>query len=171
MVERGGRLIRQIENALLEEIKLQVSYAQLIEEEKSYIIKFKPAQITELTEKRGILYRSIAAARDRREALTLELAGEKGGGTLTALLKELAHPEDARRLTAHAEKLRALVQANQNRGREFGRLAHFALTLMGGTISILWSATQSITRGYGRNGVMKESYAPKTRSQSTLKEA
>ena len=171
MLERNGVLIRKLEAALLEEIKLQVSYSMVVEEENSFITKFNTEKIQALSEKREAMYYSIAQAMEKRAALALEIPGATQSSCLRDLLKAQAHPDDAARLNRHAEKLRVLVQSNHQRGREFGRLANFALTLVNGSLSILWSATQSITRAYGRNAVVKESFAPKTRSQMTIKEA
>ena len=171
MLERNGALIRKLEAALLEEIKLQVSYSMVVEEENSFITKFNTDKIKALSEKREGMYMAIAAAMEKRAALALEIPGATKSSCLRDLLKAEAHPADADRLCRHAEKLRVLVSSNHQRGREFGRLANFALTLVNGSLSILWSATQSITRAYGRNGVVTEKMAPKSRTQMTIKEA
>lgn len=171
MLERNGALIRQIESALLEEIKLQVSYSSLIEEEGAHVTKLNSDQLKALTAKREDLYRSILTAKSRREELTQKISGGDDGSTLRSLLAAHAHREDAARLSKLAGKLEVLVQENRTRGREFGRLVQFATTIIDGSLSILRSATQSITRAYGRNGIVKEKFAPKSRSLGTLEEA
>lgn len=171
MIERNGALIRQLESALLEEIKLQVSYASLIDEERATVTKLNSTQLSALTNKREEVYRAILAAKTRREELTQTLPGAEGGQTLRQLLGAHAHRDDAARLSKLASKLEILVSENRTRGREFTRLVQFATTVIDGSLSILRSATQSISRAYGRNGVVNEKVAPKSRAVSTLKEA
>ncbi|NDC37628.1 MAG: hypothetical protein EBZ48_06200 [Proteobacteria bacterium] len=171
MLERNAALIRQIESALLEEVKLQVAYATLIDEEGATVTKLESEKLQALTTKREGLYRAILAAKTRREELTQQIPEASEGMTLRELLQRQAHREDAARLTKLARKLEVLVHENRTRGREFGRLVHFATTIIDGSLSIIRSATQSITRSYGRNGVVREKFAPKSRALSTIEEA
>ena len=171
MLERNGALIRKIESALLEEIKLQVSYASVSDEEGAHVTKLDSDQLQIITSKREELYRAILAAKARREELTSQILGANEGHTLRSLLAAQAHRDDAARLTKLAGKLEVLVHENRTRGREFSRLVHFASTIIDGSLSILRSATQSISRAYSRSGVVQEKFAPKSRALGTLEEA
>ena len=171
MLERNSPLIRQIEAALLQEVELQLRYSAAIEEEKACITKLHSERIAVLTAKREEIARAILSAKERRESLTSKIPGAEHGKSLRAILKEKAHKDDARRISQLASKLEVLVHDNRKRGREFSRLVNFASTIIDGSMSILRSATQSITRAYGRNGVLREKIAPNTRTQGTLEEA
>lgn len=171
MLERNSSIIRQIEATLLQEIELQLSYSSAIEEEKACITKLHSDRIVVLTTKREDIARAILAAKDKREQLTSKIPGAEPGKSLRTILKEKAHRDDARRISQLASKLEVLVHDNRKRGREFNRLVNFASTIIDGSMSILRSATQSITRAYGRNGVLREKVAPNTRAQGTLEEA
>lgn len=169
MIERGGQLVRNVESALRTEMDLQIQYAALMEEEGKYISKFDAEKVTELSSKRAQVSQNIDAARMKREKLC-EQFPDHTGKKLTELVSQHCHRDDAKRIKQLAEKFRILVQGNQRRGFEFGQVTQFVLNLISGSMSILWSATQSVTRSYGRNGVVRETYTPKSKDHTTLEE-
>ncbi len=170
MIEKHGRWVREVERVLREEIQLQLEYASILEEENSVLSKFNAEKLEYLSAKRGEICERIMRFRDVRRDLVLEIRPD-GDSTITKILNEEAHPTDRSRLVPLCEKLKILVNSNRARSSEYSCLANFALGVVNGTLSLIWSATQSVTRAYGRSGKINESYAPKTREQLTLKEA
>lgn len=171
MIERNSRVIRDLEAALQEELRLQQEYLRVMTEERSSITAFKADRVEELSAQREILSEKMKAAADKR----LELMGmfpKHEGKRLTELVSAHCHPHDQARLLPLAQSLKTALDSTKKLSIEFKQLTNFSLNLINGSLSILWSATQNITRSYTQDGKIKESaHAGGARASGVLKEA
>ena len=168
---RNPRLVETIEGLIGEEIELYKSYSSLLDEETRSITRFKTDKVEEITEKRSELHNKLLDAQDRRLNLLRQFAMPEGA-SLTDLLSAHFHPDDSRRLARSVRRLREEVSGAQRRGREHSQLTNFALKIVHGTLSIIWSATQNVVKSYSRQGTLKEAYNPtRSREIGVLKKA
>lgn len=171
MIERNSRLVRELDSALTAEIRLQEEYALVLSEERACITKFEADRVQELSAKRETLSEEMQKASDRRLEL-MSMFPSHEGKRLTDLIRAHCHREDMQRLLPLAEKLRAALLKTKTLGLEFKQLANFSLNLVNGVISIIWSATQNVTRSYTAQGTVREAFnTPGTRLAGVLKEA
>jgi hypothetical protein len=75
-------------------------------------------------------------------------------------------------MLAIIEKVKLRIKEIENRSREFGQVVNFSLGLVNGSMSLLWSATQPVSKVYNAFGAMKQGVQPAPpRSGSLLGEA
>lgn len=171
MIERNSRLVRELEAALEEELRLQRDYARIMSEERASVTTFKAEKVEELSAKRELLSEKMKNAADRRLEL-MRMFPEHEGKRLTELVRQHCHPHDQGRILPLADQLRDALQVTKRLSIEFKQLANFSLNLINGSLSILWSATQNITRSYTPTGKIKEAaHHNGPRQSGTLKEA
>lgn len=157
MIERNSRLVRELERILRRELALQQEYSELLTQERLHLTKFNSDKIVELSSKREEVSEQMRIASEERLEL-MKLFPEHHGKRLTELVARHCHPEDVVLLLPLAEKLRAALKHTKSLGTEFRQLADFSLNLVNGALSILWSATQNVTRSYTPQGTLQEKY-------------
>ncbi|MBN8549588.1 MAG: flagellar export chaperone FlgN [Deltaproteobacteria bacterium] len=171
MIERNSRLVRELDSVLREELRLQKEYAEILNEERTSITTFKAEKVQSLSEKREVLSETIKRAAEKRAEL-MAMFPEHQGKRLSELIRAHCHPVDQERLMPLADALKLAVQNTKSLSTEFKQLASFSLNLVNGALSILWSATQNVTRSYTPNGKIKESaHSSGNRQAGVLKEA
>lgn len=141
------------------ECDLHREYLSVLASEREALTHFQQDEIVSLSSKRETLYESMRAAHERR----LELMREFPGGEemrLSQFIVKFCRPTDARVLAPLVAELKSLVKRCRTDGHEFNQIADFGLKMVGGTLSILWSATQDVSRSYSRQGKLKEFYHP-----------
>ena len=161
MIERNSRLIRDLERVLRAEIKLQEEYAALLTDERTCLTRFNADKIEEISLRRDLLNEKISQAAAERLEL-MKIFPNSQGKRLTELLKAHCHKQDIATLMPLAEKLKTVVQQTKSMGKEFKQLVDFSLNLVNGTLSIIWSATQNVTRSYTPQGKVREAFHPST---------
>lgn len=166
----AGHLISQLERLLRSEIELQLKYAAALEDEGAVIRKFRKDQIDERVESRGEIADRIEASAKQRDNLR-QVIDPTNTMTITQIVRERTSKADKVKLLKLISTLKELVETNKGRGNELGRLVQFTQTIVDGSIAILRSATQPVTRSYGRNRVTIERDAPKTRAGMKITEA
>jgi|GEM_PF-4267661 len=162
--------ISQLERQLSVEIELQARYAKALEEESSVIKKFRRSDIDAQVETRSEIAEKIEVAAHAREALR-QAIDSSNSFTLSQIITTRTARGDKARLLKLVSALRIAVEANRTRSAELGRLVQFTQTLVDGSIAILRSAAQPVTRSYGRNRVTVERDAPKNRFGLKITEA
>lgn len=166
-----GRTSQALERLLLKEIKINEEYIAVLKTERVHTAKVDVEQITIHTAKREMLLTQMKLCHTERMAICAQFPNSKGQ-KLTALLELHASPEDKKKLIPLAKKLRAVVELSQKKTREFGSVARFGITMVEGLLSIIWSATQHVSKSYSRQGTVKENSQPAgTRASSVLKKA
>lgn len=155
-MSRDPRYTRSLEAILKEECQLQARYIDLLTEERAAITKMRSDRVSALASARETLSYDIKIARDKRVQLLSELPDSKGAALGDLIEKHFTGQEKAR-LLALRNELRELVQRATSLGRETNQVVNFSLNFINGSLSIIWSATQTPCKSYGRSGVVKDS--------------
>jgi len=106
------QLVRSLSTLLRRECQLYERYVTLAREERSFLVRFNAAKVSELTAARAVLCDSMLAAQEQRLELMRKFPGREGT-RLRQLISNYCHPKDAKQLLPLAEKLRKLVQTAQ----------------------------------------------------------
>lgn len=160
--------IRTLEKFLLDEIALCDEYVKTLQREQAATIKLDPVAVTEFGEKRADIVEKLAAIRDERAILVERLTGDQTT-KVTDLVTQGCGASDRKRLLALTNKLKTRLATVDSVSREFSQILNFSLGLVNGELSLLWSATQPVTRVYNAHGGMTEGVQPgPPRSGSSL---
>lgn len=163
--------IAQIEALLQRELLLQRRSLGLLTQERIAVRDFQSADVEYLASAREGLFDELTLLAEKRTKLLSEIP-EGNSTRISELVKRHAAPKDAARIAVIIADIRAVISKIQRESTEQNQVLEFARGLVHGTLSIIWSATQNVTRAYTRLGAMKESYAPSSsRKQTVLKEA
>ena len=154
---RDSAFVNALSALLNEECALHERYLEVLSSEQDAVSGIRSEEVAALTLEREALVRAIQDINDRRIEF-LRRFPESEGKKLSELLARHCHPEDLRQLNPLVKKLKLLLERSRRAGREMGQITDFALRMVNGTMSILWSATQNVTRSYTKSGVAKESY-------------
>lgn len=173
------KMLRNLAALLAEENKLHTDYLEILEEERSSIVGCESAGIERLSTKREMLLSRISELHTKRVELTKNVFEGEQVGLISAVSKLINSREydveivsEARKVHTLARNLKKLATEVRAKTGELSQVVKFSQSLVSGMLSILWSATQSITRAYTKEGQIKESHQPVgSRVQSLLKEA
>ncbi len=171
MIRRDPIFLRSLVQILESECKLHEHYLKLLEQEHRAVVGADITTIGQCSREREKLNIAIQTAQDKRLAF---LARYPQGGEmkLSEWIESHTHPADRAALRPVVKRLRDLVRRGQSCSQEMSQLLSFSLGLVGGCLSILWSATRGVFRSYSANGSVKESSHPiGSRKQVTLKQA
>lgn len=165
------RVIAELEGVLSQEIFLQKNYAEVLELERKSFRGFKTDLVVKYTQERQSIVEEMQAQQTLRIALMKQFP-EFRGRKLTELIEKYCTSQDAKRLITKINQLKMSVGRTRQKTSEFGQIAQFSLGVVNGALSLLWSATQHITKSYSRKGSLKESYHHAgTRKAGIIKEA
>lgn len=168
---KGAKLSKDIEVILNTECQLYEQYLLLLEEERQSITCLNAEKIAAARYKRETVGQEMKAAQEERMSL-MKGFPSSGGQRLSSLVIQHCHLDDSKRIILLIEKLRDLVKQSRTKGVEFGQVAQFALNMVNGSLSIIWTATQNVVRSYTRRGEINESYNPQhSRAQTVLTRA
>lgn len=163
--------IRTLERLVGDEVALCEQYLKILSEEERSVIKLEAEKITAMTTDRSEIIERLELARGKRVEFVSKLAGDPGA-TLTRLVTARTGPGDRKRLMPLIQRLKDLAAKIEEKTREFSQVVDFSLGLVNGSLSILWSATQNVTRCYNAFGGVTELVQPVTpRSGSLLGKA
>lgn len=152
-------LVWALERNLEKSCALHQRYLDLLVRERASLKKFSSADVEKLREKREDFLRSIDETNTARREILAKIPGGNSE-KLSLLLEKEFSPVDAARLKPHVEDLRRVATAVEQESREFSQVVNFALTLVHGSLSILWSATQDVNRSYTAAGSIQEKHTP-----------
>lgn len=152
-------LVRALEKILREQTKLYRQYVDLLERERAAVVDLKAIEVAELSNKRKNLTRRLGELEVKRNQLVSEHAVLQSG-RLSEIVSEHCNREQQARLLPLIETLKGLVHHARQEGGEFQQVVQHSLTMVNGALSIIWSATQNVVQGYGRNGAMTQAYQP-----------
>jgi FlgN protein len=163
--------IKALEKFLVEEIALCDEYLKIITEEQAAVVKLDSATVTLLGEKRSAVVEKLTLLREERALLVERVTGDEFT-RVSDMVAQGCGPADKKRLLALASKVKARLAIVDNKTREFGQIVNFSLGLVNGEISILWSATQPVSRTYNAHGGLVEGVQPgPTRTGTSLGKA
>jgi hypothetical protein len=160
--------IRTLEKFLVDEISLCDEYTKIVKQEQAAVVKLDPVAVTHFGEKRAAIVESLAKIRDERALLVERLVGDQTT-KVSELVAQGCGATDRKRLLNLTEKLKKRLATVDSVSREFSQILNFSLGLVNGELSLLWSATQPVTRVYNAHGGMTEGVQPgPPRSGSSL---
>jgi|LakMenEpi03Aug12_release.lakeMendotaPanAssembly.Ray.scaffolds.fasta_scaffold868061_1 hypothetical protein len=165
------RAVKTLERLLEQELSSYSEYLALLAQEQVSVVGLKAEQVSVLSQRRSELVIRIGEIRDKRLALVAELSGNQEQ-KLSELIRVACTPADAKRLDKLISQIKAILKIVESKSREFNQVLNFSLGLVNGEISLLWSASQSITRVYNAFGTVNEAVQPSApRNGSLLGEA
>lgn len=151
--------IRAIEKYLADEIALCDEYIKVIQQEQSAVVKLDASTVTLLGEQRALIVEKLSRIRDDRALLVERITGDETT-RVSDLVAQRCGPSDRKRLLALAEKVKIRIARVDRMTQEFNQILNFSLGLVNGEISLLWSATQPVTRVYNAYGGLTEGVQP-----------
>ncbi len=161
------RLTRLLER----EIKLHGRFLAVIKEQRELLTKFRVAPMEALDSRREHLAADIDQAHKERLGLLAQVE-EARGKKLTEFVQEYFPAKEKIVLMPLIDELKEVVAETRVQSIEYQSITNFALNMVHGSISLLWQATQNVTRSYGRGGKLHESYSPtRSRHERVLKQA
>jgi FlgN protein len=160
-------ILREIEKIITEECGLVDQYLSLLDSEQEQVIKLKSEQVSGLSERRAVVADRLAGLRQGRDDLVREL-NNNSKITLSELIAQRGSTADKKRLLPLIQKLKKKLKVFDDRNKEFSQIINFTLGLVNGSLSILWSATQTVTRCYNAFGAITESFQPTAPRVGTL---
>lgn len=165
------QVVKKLERILEEEVSLYVEYLALLAQERACVIALKAEAVSQLSMRRSLIVDRLSNLKDERtDLLDHETQGE--AKKLSEIVEERCHPADKKRLLTLISKMRDCLHLVEERSREFSQVVNFSLGLVNGEISLLWSASQPVTRVYNAFGAMNEASQPTApRAGSLLGEA
>lgn len=151
--------IKALEKFLIDEIALCDEYVKIIAEEQAAVVKLDSATVTILGEKRAAVVEKLTLLREERALLVERVTGDEFT-RVSDMVAQGCGPVDKKRLLALAQKVKARLAIVDKTTREFGQIVNFSLGLVNGEISLLWSATQPVSRTYNAHGGLVEGVQP-----------
>jgi len=163
--DTGQKLKRLIEKELL----IYDSYLEVLIRQRETVPQFN-LELFEKNNKKLLHYsEQLEKAHNDRQKLLKSIPGGEGQ-RLSDFVEQHFVGREQSELMAMVKELRSKVETSQNESKEFQMISNFALNLVNGSISLLWQATQNVTRCYSPKGDVTESFAPtKNRDETTLK--
>ncbi|MDC0357662.1 flagellar export chaperone FlgN [Oligoflexia bacterium] len=166
-----SKLLRSLEAYIKEESKLYESYLLLLSRQGQHVTKFDLEKLTALNLKRKEHSQHMARAQEKRVRL-MEQFPDSAGKRLSELITIHCEPVDQQRLLPRAESLKGLILKCRLKDLEFNQVVQFALNTVNGSLSLMFHATQNMTKSYNPTGAVQQSFSPKrSRSETVLKEA
>lgn len=151
--------ISELENILKQELLSYESYLTLLATEQQSVITLQADKVTKYSEQRSQIVDELAKWRDRRVSLVSSFSGSEET-RLSDFIEHACEPSEKKRLLNLASRLKATVKQAERRSAEFNQILNFSLGLVNGEISLLWSASQSVTRVYNSLGALTETSQP-----------
>ena len=151
--------VKTLEKFLVDEVSLCDEYLKIIKEEQDAVVKLESETVTRLGEKRGVLVDKLTHLREERALLVERITGDEFT-RVTDMVNHGCTPSDKKRLIALADKVRGRLAIVDKCTKEFNQILNFSLGLVNGEISLLWSATQPVSRTYNAYGGMSEGVQP-----------
>lgn len=161
------RILKDLEKIINEECTAVDQYLSLLKAEQDHVIKLRGDEVSELAARREILTETLARLRCQRDDL-VRILNKNSRVTLSELISTQGTPADKKKFLPLIQKLKTRLKAFEDRNKEFSEVVNFSLGLVNGSLSILWSATQTVSRCYNAFGAIKESFQPTAPRAGTL---
>jgi len=151
--------VKQLEKVLEQELSCYSEYLALLAEEQTSVVGLKPDRVTELSQRRSEVVSLISDLRDQRLQIVTELSGNQET-RISDFIRSACAPADAKKLDKIVTQIKAILAVVESKSREFSQVLNFSLGLVNGEISLLWSASQPVTRVYNAFGSVTEATQP-----------
>jgi hypothetical protein len=153
------KILKDIEVIIQDECKIIGEYLSLLSAEQEHVIKLKSDQVSSFADRRAVMTDTLAKLRAMRDELVRQINGNTRM-TLTEVITTKGSAMDKRRFLPLIDKLKKRLSAFEDKNHEFSEVVNFTLGLVNGSLSILWSATQTVTRCYNAFGSITEAFQP-----------
>jgi hypothetical protein len=165
------KLIRNLEIVLEKELGQYQDYLSLLEREQECVIRLRSEEVTALSAQRGQVVDNLAKLREQRIQALSAITGTETS-RVSEFVPTIAIAADRKRLSGLLKNIKDTIALVDARSKEFSHVLNFSLGLVNGEISILWSASQAVSRVYNSFGTMTEGAQPTApRAGSLLGEA
>lgn len=161
------RILKDLEKIINDECTAVDQYLNLLKAEQDHVVKLRGDEVSELSSRREILTDTLARLRSQRDDL-VRILNKNTRVTLTELITIQGGIADKKKFLPLIQKLKKRLQAFEDRNKEFSEVVNFSLGLVNGSLSILWSATQTVSRCYNAFGAITESFQPTAPRAGTL---
>jgi hypothetical protein len=151
--------VKALEQFLNDEVSLCDEYLVIIQQEQAAVVKLQSDTVTLLGEKRGVVVDKLTRVREERALLVERITGDEFT-RVTDMVLQGCGAGDKKRLLALTNKVKARLAMVDKSTKEFNQILNFSLGLVNGEISLLWSATQPVSRTYNAYGGMTEGVQP-----------
>jgi hypothetical protein len=151
--------VKTLEKFLVDEVSLCDEYLKIIKDEQAAVVKLESETVTLLGEKRGVVVDNLTRLREERALLVERITGDEFT-RVTDMINQGCAPGDKKRLLALTNKVKGRLMVVDKCTKEFNQILNFSLGLVNGEISLLWSATQPVSRTYNAYGGMSEGVQP-----------
>jgi hypothetical protein len=153
------RVVKRLERILEEELALYVEYLAVLAQEQACVMALKADKVSTLSARRGEIMSRLSDLRDERTIL-IEEQGDGEPRRLSEVVEQGCSPADRKKLLGLISKIKDSLSMVEERSKEFSQLLGFTLGLVNGEISLLWSASQPVTRVYDAFGSLHEARQP-----------
>lgn len=153
------RVVKRLERILEEELALYVEYLAVLAQEQAYVMSLKADKVSVLSARRGDIMGRLSDLRDERTVL-IEEQSDSEPRRLSEVVEQHCLPADRKKLLSLISKIKDSLSMVEEKSKEFSQLLGFTLGLVNGEISLLWSASQPVTRVYDSFGSLHEARQP-----------
>jgi hypothetical protein len=166
-----ARGIRSLETILQEEISLYVEYVGILTQEQACVVTLRAGDVSDLSHRRSQIISKLEILKEKRNSIVEQTSGREAM-RLTEFVEQACSPVDKKRVLPLVQKIKDLLKLVEDKSKEFSQVLNYSLGLVNGEISLLWSASQSVTRVYNAFGSVQEGVQPSApRTGSLLGEA
>lgn len=163
--------IKSLEKLLLAELVEYDTYLKLLDEEQGAVVKLDSDRVVILGAQRGEVGEKLSQLKEERSKLIASAIGNDAYRA-SEVIQQGCSAGDRKRLMGLVDKIRAKIKEVELKSREFNQVLSFSLGLVNGELSLLWSASQPVTRVYNAFGSMSQGVQPAPpRNGSLLGEA
>ncbi|MCB0328191.1 MAG: flagellar export chaperone FlgN [Bdellovibrionales bacterium] len=162
---------RKLSQIVEREIGAYREYLEILREQRKTIAKFDTEFLKRLDKRRRELTVKLKEFHEARVEMLKDPAF-LGEMRLTTVLERFGSEEEKKTLLPKIEELRRLAELARKEASEAHAVQGFALNVVNGSLSLLMRATKHVSKQYGRQGKINESYLPRSdRHEGVLKEA
>jgi flagellar biosynthesis/type III secretory pathway chaperone len=153
------KVLKALETSLDEELRQYHDYLQILEQEQERVVTLKTDELVEFSATRSTIIDRLSQLRDVRVGIVASLVGNDST-KLSDFVESLPFSADKTRLSNYVEKIKSAVQSVDKKTKEFNQVLSYSLGLVNGEISLLWSASQTVSRVYNAFGSVVEGAQP-----------
>lgn len=153
------KVLKTLETSLDEELNQYNDYLRILEQEQERVVTLKTDELVEFSARRSKIIDRLSQLRDIRVSIVSSLAGDEST-KLSDFVDGLPASADKSRLASYVEKIKTAVVAVDRKTKEFTQVLNYSLGLVNGEISLLWSASQTVSRVYNAFGSVVEGAQP-----------
>ncbi len=153
------KVLKALETALDEELRQYHDYLQILDQEQERVVTLKTDELVEFSATRSRIIDRLSQLRDIRVAIVTSVVGNDST-KLSEFVEGLPASADKNRLSTYVEKIKNAVAAVDTKTKEFTQVLNYSLGLVNGEISLLWSASQTVSRVYNAFGSVIEGAQP-----------